>query len=180
MTLNRGLSNRGEMTGYPKGPSTRIRIFLKAEIFFSVLPFRSYVIHAKNVGSITGRWSRKWARTRTRETAEIEPTKNPDFQKRSPEWRFLKTLAYRLRVDGRKRWTNSILGLTPRCEPGPHWLETSALTNAPVPFAPLASLATTRFPKKLGQTVCQNSATVLFDKTPTQFQTQARNGQCNA
>ena len=105
---------------------------------------------------------------------------NPDFQKRSPEWRFLKTLAYRLRVDGRKRWTNSILGLTPRCEPGPHWLETSALTNAPVPFAPLASLATTRFPKKLGQTVSQNSATVLFDKTPTQFQTQARNGQCNA
>ena len=47
----------GEMTGYPKAPSTRIRIFLKAEIFSSVLAFRSYVIHAKN----------------------------PDFQKRSPE-----------------------------------------------------------------------------------------------
>ena len=38
----------GETTGYPKAPSTRIRIFLKAEIFSSVLAFRSYVIHAKN------------------------------------------------------------------------------------------------------------------------------------
>ena len=113
----------GEMTGYPKAPCTCIRIFLKAEIFSSVLAFRSYVIHARN----------------------------PDFQKRSPEWRFLKMPAYHLPVDGRKRWTNSILGLTPKFEPGPHWWEASALTNAPATRAPLASLATTKFPKKLGQ-----------------------------
>ena len=30
-------------------------------------------------------------------------TENEPFQKRSPEWRFLKTPAFRLRVDGRKR-----------------------------------------------------------------------------
>ena len=30
-------------------------------------------------------------------------TENASFQKRSPEWRFLKTPAFRLRVDGRKR-----------------------------------------------------------------------------
>ena len=131
----------GETTGYPKAPSTRIRIFLKAEIFSSVLAFRSYVIHAKT---------------------QI-------FKKRSPEWRFLKTPAYRLRVDGRKRWTNSILGLTPSFEPGPHWWEASAFTTVPATLAPLVSLATTRFPKKLGQirlpkqchrVIRQNSASV--------------------
>ena len=72
---------------------------------------------------------------------------SPPFT-RNPRKRFLKTPAYRLRVDGRKRWTNSIIGLTPRFEPGPHWWEASALTTAP---ATLSSLATTRFPKKLGQ-----------------------------
>ena len=30
-------------------------------------------------------------------------TENASFQKRFPEWRFLKTLASRLRVDGRKQ-----------------------------------------------------------------------------
>ena len=54
-------------------------------------------------------------------------------------------------MDGRKRWTNSILGLTPRFEPGPHRWEASALTTASATRAPLASLAITRFPKKLGQ-----------------------------
>ena len=37
-------------------------------------------------------------------------TENASFQKRSPEWRFLKTLATRSRVDGRKqRFSNTMM-----------------------------------------------------------------------
>ena len=37
-------------------------------------------------------------------------TENASFQNRYPEWRFLKTLAFRLRVDGRKQgFSNTIM-----------------------------------------------------------------------
>ena len=39
-------------------------------------------------------------------------TENASFQKFSPQWRFLKTLASRLRVDGRKwRFSNTLITL---------------------------------------------------------------------
>ena len=61
-----------------QAPTTRIRFCLKSEIFSSGLAYRPHAFG---------------------ETV----TKNASFQKRSPEWRFLKTLATRLRVDGWKR-----------------------------------------------------------------------------
>ena len=46
-------------------------------------------------------------------------TENASFQKRSPEWRFLKTLATRLRVDRRKRsFSNTMM----------HWIHHLLLT----------------------------------------------------
>ena len=50
MTLNRVLSNWGEMIGYHKAPSTRIWIlfFEIGDFFPSVLALRSPVIHAKD------------------------------------------------------------------------------------------------------------------------------------
>ena len=60
-----------------KALSTRIRFCLKAEIFSPFLP----TLHNYHVKTVT---------------------ENAFFQKFSPEWRFLKTPASRLRVDGRE------------------------------------------------------------------------------
>ena len=67
-----------------QAPSTRIRIFSKTEIFFSVCPSRPHV---------NGVFGHKYG----------------GFWKRSPDCRFLKTEIYRIRVDGRKlRFSNTL------------------------------------------------------------------------
>ena len=57
------------------------------------------------------RFSLSWPTVHTYRVRTV--TENGSFRKRSPEWRFLKTPGFRLRVDGQKRkFSNAMMSYT--------------------------------------------------------------------